>query len=419
MGPQGDRPEEGRHVGDGDVERISRQLRAVDLKLLTGQGDLLRSVAAFNRRTSPFTSMLSQNERRTRLLQGVMGLDATRRGLLSTAIGASAVTKGLGLNREQFVHHSTLSLGALASAQLSTPAIQALTKPAFTLPEGVLNDRRKLAAYGSLGEQFHQAIARDPLMKQATITPMQGFGETIRKILGGVAGGAWRVVELRHEIDEDAIVFVERHGWPLPLALPLRTVHRVASMALHGKRDVQRFMCDNFGPRTTAYRASRDRLIESDHFRSRRRPIEQALRALNRGDYYPAICTLLPLVEGVLVDVILADDPPERGAAHKAFAEMQDIGDEVDAVIVQSVETLVVSATSGAALFSQFDRRDYGGTAESRRLNRHAILHGSARRYGTHANALKLFLLLVALAEALDIYEEEQRSSTETEAEAA
>ncbi len=45
----------------------------------------------------------------------------------------------------------------------------------------------------------------------------------------------------------------------------------------------------------------------------------------------------------------------------------------------------------------------------SRRLNRLAIIHGSARRYGTHATALRLFLLLVALAETLDVYEEERR----------
>lgn len=405
-------------AGDGEVERVSRRLRAVDLKLLTGQADLLRSVAGFDRRTNPFTSMLAQEERRTPLLQGVMGLDARRRGLLGTAIGASAVTKGLRLDRQRFVQYSTLSLGSLASAQLSTPALQALTRPEFALPEGVLGDRKKLAAYGGLGNQFHQAIAQGALVKPGTGTPMQGFGEAIRRILSGVAGGAWRAVELRHEIDEDAIVFVERHGWPLPLALPRRIVHRVARMAVRGKRDVQRFMCESFAPRTSAYRVSRDRLLESHHFGSRRRPIEQALRALNRGDYYPAICTLLPLVEGVLVDVILAEDPPDR-VAHKAFAEMQEIGDEVDAVIVQSVETLVVSATSGAALFSQFDRRDYGGTGESRRLNRHAILHGSARRYGTHANALKLFLLLVALAEVLDIYEEERSAVTEVEAEAA
>lgn len=264
--------EEGRHAGEGDLERVSRQLRAVDLRLLTGRSDLLRSVAGFDRRTSPFASMLSQQERRTRLLQGVMGLDATRRGVLGTAIGASAVTKGLNLDRQRFVHQSTLSLGALASAQLSTPAIQALTRPGFTLPEGVLGDRKKLAAYGGLGNQFHQAIAQGALMKADTVMPIHGFGEAIRKILSGVAAGAWRAVELRHEIDEDAIVFVERHGWPLPLALPRRIVHRVAGMALRGKRDVQRFMRESFGPRTRAYRVSRDRLLESDHFRSRRRP---------------------------------------------------------------------------------------------------------------------------------------------------
>ncbi len=37
------------------------------------------------------------------------------------------------------------------------------------------------------------------------------------------------------------------------------------------------------------------------------------------------------------------------------------------------------------------------------------MIHGCARRYGTHATALRLFLLLVVLAETLDVFEEERR----------
>jgi len=393
-----------------DEERVSERLRTFDLQRLTGQTDLLRSVARFNRQISGVTLMLEEQRRRAQLLRGVMGLDATRRDVLGTAIGAAAVTKGLqlGLERHRFIEHSTVSLGTLASAQLSTPAIQALTRPAFRLPGTALDDRMRLAAYTGLSEHFHRAIAGPRTLTSGLMSPIQGFSATIRRFLEGFAGSTWKLVQLRQEIDDDALVFVERHGWPLPLALPIRVVHHVVGMAARGRREVQRFMTDSFGPRTRAYRASRDRLLTSNHFASRRQPIEQGLNALNRGHYYAAICTLLPLVEGVLVDVVLAADPPEKGAAHRAFDEMRDIGDEVDAIVVRSVETLVVSAASGAALFSRFERRDYGSSGESRRLNRHAILHGSARRYGTHANALRLFLLLVALAEALDIYRDEQ-----------
>jgi hypothetical protein len=40
-------------------------------------------------------------------------------------------------------------------------------------------------------------------------------------------------------------------------------------------------------------------------------------------------------------------------------------------------------------------------------MNRHAILHGAARRYGTAENALKLALLLVVTTEVCDVFVEE------------
>jgi hypothetical protein len=43
-------------------------------------------------------------------------------------------------------------------------------------------------------------------------------------------------------------------------------------------------------------------------------------------------------------------------------------------------------------------------TAHPRSLNRHGILHGAARRYGTAKNATKLFLLVGLLAECLGMY---------------
>ena len=388
---------------------VAEQLRSVDIGELTGSADLLRTVSAFQKQFRDVTPMLNAQVPRVQLLKGVMGLDAARRDALGTAIGASAISGAIRMQlpQKKFVDYTAVSLGTLASAQLSTPSIQAFVKPSVAFSAGALVDRRKLAAYRGLGEQFNRAIVGTHFARPGSFA-LESFGRKLRTILDNAAGGAWKLVRLRQDIDDNAIVFVERHGWPLPLALPLRVVHRVVGMASRGKREVQRFMCDNFGPRTPAYSASRERLLSSEHYQGRRPPIEQGLKALNRGHYYASICTLLPLVEGVLIDVVLADDPPERRVAQTAFEEMQEVAADVDAVVLRSVETLIISATSGAALFSHFDRRDYGQLGETRRLNRHAILHGSARRYGTHANALRLFLLLVALAEALDIYTEER-----------
>lgn len=62
-------------------------------------------------------------------------------------------------------------------------------------------------------------------------------------------------------------------------------------------------------------------------------------------------------------------------------------------------------------LFTRSDPADYGRPAEPKSLNRHAILHGYARRYATQANALRMFLLLAVLLEVVDLQQLRQRRS--------
>jgi hypothetical protein len=70
-------------------------------------------------------------------------------------------------------------------------------------------------------------------------------------------------------------------------------------------------------------------------------------------------------------------------------------------VIFNALETMILGASSGVALFDTYAPPQ---GVEPRSLNRHGILHGSARRYGTEQNATKLFLLVTLLAECLEIH---------------
>lgn len=396
----------------------ARALQGIDLERLTGRTAVLRGVADFQRQLLPFTHMFDQQEKLSALFTGMSAMHSPRRDVLGTAFIASDITKSLDLARGPFIDRATRSISTFAGAQLSIAAKQAmLGKPLALTTIPSVADAQAFGALTRLTADFHKALVG--AVPKRPVLGATAFAESLRRVTEPFAGGAWSFIEQLRELDELALLFVERHGWPLPLALSARTVHRVAGMADRGKREVTQFMVASFEPRSKAYRMSRDRLLDSQHFESRRQPIRQGLHALNRGHYYASVCTLLPLVEGVLVDVVLVDDPPGVGAPKKAIRQLRQTGDEVDALTVGAIETLLVSATSGAALFDQFNRRDYGGPGESRRLNRHAILHGSARRYGTHANALKLFLLLVALAETLDFYESERVASEQEEAAAA
>lgn len=404
-----ERPKRGveRSAGAGQV---ARSLAKLDLSSMTGHSEVLRAANAFSRQVSPFTGLLQDAERARKLTAGLSVLDADRRDVLGTAIVASDVTKHLGLDRKPFLDHVTRSISTVVAGQLSLTAKQAMLgidykPPAFQAALGLRSQEVATRLAETLHASLSQQVGQLGLAGQVA--------EMIKVRTELFAGGAWAFVERLEELDEQALLFVERHGWPLPLALPVKAVHRLARMAGRGKREVTAHMVRSFEPRSKAFRLSRDRLLDSEHFASRRQPVMQGLAALNRGHYYAAICVLLPLVEGVLVDAVLADDPPRNRAPHKALEEIKASEEEVDALTVGTIETLLISAASGSALFGGFDRRDYGVPGESRRLNRHAILHGAARRYGTHANALKLFLLLVALAETLGLYEEEKKRAGE------
>ena len=64
---------------------------------------------------------------------------------------------------------------------------------------------------------------------------------------------------------------------------------------------------------------------------------------------------------------------------------------------------MILGAGSGRSLYKGFDPNDYGGPGEPRELNRHAIAHGAAHRYGNGTNAYRLLLILVLIAECLEL----------------
>ena len=197
-----------------------------------------------------------------------------------------------------------------------------------------------------------------------------------------------------------------RHGWPLPISIPLGLYRHLVELANAPKREVNRRMRAAFKPGTRAHRSTRDVLLDSPAFESRRPLLRQAFRAQRRGEWYLVINALLPLVEGVLVDAAYASDiPPDKARPQRALSRLRDAEPAprfLEQAAIDSLETIVLPAGGGVALFSDYDPSHYGGPGEPQRLNRNAILHGLARRYGTELNALKLYLLLVVLAECAE-----------------
>lgn len=228
-------------------------------------------------------------------------------------------------------------------------------------------------------------------------------------MLGQMQKAVSAFTEGQRALDERADKFVVRHGWPLPLRLHPRLFAQIVSRADAPKREVNAMMVETFRPGTRAHNLTREVLLENPHFESRRVVLEQAMKAYRREEWYLVINSLLPLVEGVLVDAVFVyanAEAPRKSRPEKSLKQLQKVDAEIFyPPLVRGLEVMLIPSGAGVALFEGFDPADYGKLGEPRNLNRNAILHGAARRYGSRQNALKLYLLLVMLAELLLHYD--------------
>ena len=261
-----------------------------------------------------------------------------------------------------------------------------------------ISQRIQQASGVSMLDQFGEAVRRGVEMwarvAEQTAEPLkrlQSWFERNDAQIKGVLEGLARYVEAQRERDECSVPFVERHGWPLPVWLiEFRQFSELVAMVDEPKREVSRGVKHAFRAGTRLRREADGLLLDAPHLASRRPLVKQALAAMRRDEWYLVINALLPLVEGLLVDVAWpAEERPEKTSWRPAFnAAQEEIGDFRRDVAVSTLETLLVRVGAGSAIFERFYARRYGIPGEPRALNRHAILHGAARRYGTAENAL-------------------------------
>jgi hypothetical protein len=287
-------------------------------------------------------------------------------------------------------------LGSSLSAQVARPPVA----PALNLPKfDALTTN--IAAIGERVALISQAIqgpaqAMQRMVEQAQVTigawrpQFERFGEVMQQL-----------AEEGRRLDEQTDMFVTRHGWPVPISLPSSAYRAIVSRHGLKKREVNTFMVESFRPRTHAYSIVREVLDESPDFGSRRPLLRQVYAAQRNHHWYLVINGLLPLVEGVLVDAVFpAGKKPVSKRIQAGVSRLVDDSPAYGEVGIRALETMIIGAGSGSALFEYYSPND----VERRSLNRHGVLHGGARRYGTEQNATKLFLLMVLLAECLAAY---------------
>lgn len=244
---------------------------------------------------------------------------------------------------------------------------------------------------------------------ESVVKSTQALAENWRPFIAGMAEAVEQWADRQRELDERTDVFVRRHGWPLPTSIPDAAYHRVVSMTDRPKREVNALLVNSFRPGTKAYYAVREIVDGSPHFKSRAPLLRQVWAAQRRGDWYLVINGLLPLVEGVLVDVMFPRTSRPLSGADKSVKRLRS---EVEVPFgdapLRAIETLLISGGAGLAMFERYDPPQ---GVEPRGLNRHAVLHGGARRYGTEQNAVKLFLVMVLMAECFELLDESKEAA--------
>ena len=174
--------------------------------------------------------------------------------------------------------------------------------------------------------------------------------------------------------DPDPLV-EERREPPRPAPTRQRTDRLQES-----PRSTTRSRPNGIGPK--AFRSCAEVLLATSRLSDRRPILRQVLRAHRRGDHYVVITTLMPLVEGILVDAMFRGEAvPDCARAQKAIAKLEQ--DDPEDALITALGSLIVAGAAGMGLFARSDPTHYACRGEPRTLNRHAILHGFARRYGS------------------------------------
>lgn len=292
----------------------------------------------------------------------------------------------------------------LPTAMGATAAIEA-ARPL----RGMADSNLLAGVTGQLAGLETALLYREPGFAKALFHTEQ-FGMRWTKQFAGLAEAMRRLIEEQHLIDERTNEFVRRYGWPIPHSLPEVSYRKLTGLIGEPQRVVNRAMVEAFRPGTKLYRSARSVLDESQHFEPRRPLLKQVWRAQRQRQWYLVVNALLPLVEGVLGDVMFPTAPARARpkTAKPSVEALADLHPDV-AGPLRAAETVLLSAGGGAALF---DKYEPPRGVEPRTLNRNAVLHGIARRYGTEQNATKLFMLLGLMAECFelkDIVDEEKR----------
>lgn len=185
--------------------------------------------------------------------------------------------------------------------------------------------------------------------------------------------------------------FYAHIGWYLPVHPSL---HRYVLEHLEFSAPFdRRHAADLVGPGSRHWPWIVDGVLASPSVQSRVALVEDGIFCLDHGRWHAAVCSMLPVIEGVVSD-------------RAGVVDGIRVGRRLDKVLnTETCQIVTLSAVPALSVLDAelFERRDFKtvGVAETA-LNRHLILHGRTVGFGSKVNASRTFMVLVALIELLD-----------------
>lgn len=201
------------------------------------------------------------------------------------------------------------------------------------------------------------------------------------------------------QVKENAVDAFNAAGWPIVPSMSLQLIVRVVGLYREKKvRYASRVIISFYHRRNFEHL---NRMVEDwaihPLFAPRMHILRDALEAHRQGKYTLSVPALLPQIEGILSDYVVANDIPAKlGKIYKVYNAA--LGDPNSHNLARwTVATLLYQLKNNV-----YDRTDFDKEIEKpinrRRITRHTILHGIALKYDKPIHSLKTFVLLDALS---------------------
>jgi hypothetical protein len=211
-------------------------------------------------------------------------------------------------------------------------------------------------------------------------------------------------------IFDDLIALIQAHkdadeafktsGWPIVPSMPFELRERVVSMHKQGKtRYVSKTIMGYYQRNNHRY------LIETvetwkNHplFASRMHIIKDALQAHCDGRYTLSVPALIPQIEGILSEYVLANNLVAKfGKIQQVYYAVIGDVDDYGLSTWAIASTLLYQLQNSTYVFTDFEN-ELKKSVNARKTTRHTVLHGITTKYNRPIHSLKAFLLLDAIS---------------------